>query len=206
MRAFLLVIAVVAIGGGAYWLWGPTAEETPAQNQDTTVTPNPATTSTDEVVAEESDAEVITDSTELEALFASGGNVRCDYESTVEGTVHSGTIYHNANNDGYRISSVSTVDGDTFETDMIMRDQTLYTWGTSPMGEIAYEMELPEDSGPTEFLEGNMEMTPAPDDAASESESVRYECAATDVDPELFELPSGVEFTTMGGMMPAGAM
>lgn len=207
MRSLIIVVAIAVVGGGAYWMWGPTADESPTQNQDSIVTPNPADEQAEPNEPVANEEQVITDNAELEALFASGSSVRCDYESSVEGTVHSGTIYHNPSNDGYRISSVSTMEGDTFETDMIMRDRTLYTWGSSPMGEMAYQMDLSEDSSPTELLEGNLEMPATADDTPEADNSVRYECVQADLSADLFELPDDIEFTPMGGgMMPAGSM
>lgn len=209
MRAFILIVVIMALGGGAYWLWGPSADTDQTQNQDTVVEPNPATTTTENEEADEpagTDMTTITTTAELEAMFTRGENIRCKYRSNVEGTDHSGTIYYDFASNAYRIENTSVIEGDSYETDIIMRDQTLYTWGTSLMGEMAYEMSLPENSGPAEMLEGNFEMPNVADDTAPVDQSVVYECVETTVDPALFELPDGVEFMSMSDMMPAGSM
>lgn len=212
MRAFILIVAVVIIGGGAYWFWGPTAGDDSEVEVDQTVTSNPADSqggadqATDGDTSISADAQVITNTSDLEALFASGDSIRCEYESSVDGVANVGTVNFDPSIEGYRVTGATTIEGEVHETNMIMQDETLYTWGSSPMGQVAFMMPVPEDSGPSDLLEGNMEMPSTADDVPPDDRSVRYECVTTNLDAALFELPEDIEFTSMGGMMPAGGM
>lgn len=204
MRALILVIAVIVIGAGSYWLWGPTSNVQTPEKQTTAVTPTPATTTASDNEPVNNDTEIITNTAELETFLAKGGTVQCEYESRVKEVTNSGTMYFDTNANTYRIDGTTTMGEETLETQMLVRDSTLYTWGTSPVaGEVAYQMALPEEAGPSEFLDESMEMPEAADSTTPADTSVRYECFAAELSADLFTLPEGVEFTSMSDMMPA---
>lgn len=123
----------------------------------------------------------------LRGLMSLDQNIQCDFTSYTEETAGSvaGTVYVS----GERIRADFDMEqaDTTIASHLIVNDDQIYAWTVSSQGTYAYTFSLSEANDTEEGA----------DSFASLDDRVTYTCRAWEADASKFELPSGIEFTSM---------
>lgn len=185
-KPILIVIVLLLLVGGGYFGY-KTLKKTPAQQETgtTTETEQPETT-------EESSF-----SGTLKDLFTMGRNAKCTYSFSEEGTENSGVMYISGKN-LRGDNTLKTADGTTMESSMILKDNTMYTWGSS----MPYGLKLTVEEEMLDTDSEDSEEPTVPENIASFQKSLDYKCLPWIVDSSKFELPENVEFKDMSALIP----
>lgn len=172
----VLFLGVAVVGGGTYLVINNKTE-------------------TEVAIEESDDSENETDEmftsgeSSLRGLMSLNQNIQCDFTSYTEETGGSvaGTVYVS----GERIRGdfdMEQAEADTtIASHLIVNDDQIYAWTVSPQGTYAYTFSLSEANDTEEGA----------DSFASLDDQVTYTCRAWEADASKFELPSGIEFTSM---------
>ena len=125
-------------------------------------------------------------------LLALGTNVMCtisytpkDFEGKIEGTVY--VSGENMRADFFMSSAIGNI-----ETSVINTGDTGYTWGTTPMGEIALMFETSTNIQDTQAIQDSSE--PTDEVPFNMDENISYTCERWSVDKSKFVPPSDINF------------
>ncbi len=124
----------------------------------------------------------------LKNLIAYKGSQKCTFTSSTSNSSSSGTVY--VSNGQMRGDFVSHAQGGTYESHMIVKDNTSYVWGTGMPGGFKMSFDAMSSSG-----QGNNS------GAVDPNAPVNYSCSAWSADASLFVLPAGIQFNDLGAMM-----
>lgn len=170
----VLFLGVAVVGGGTYLV---------INNKTSTEV------ATEESVDSESETNEIFTGGEssLRGLMSLGQNIQCDFTSYTEETGGSvaGTVYVS----GERIRGdfdMEQADA-TLASHLIVNGDQIYAWTVSPQGTHAYTFMLAEANDPEERSNSFVSL----------DDRVTYTCRAWEVQASKFELPGGIEFTSM---------
>jgi hypothetical protein len=202
MRIILTLIAVLFVGAGATWYTVTSEDGQDLENVATSTQRAPDTTA---VAAQETQAaRTAISGTDLTKIFATHDTVHCEYKSVAQGTTHTGTLWYAKGHNAYRIIDRLRQSDKTYTTNTLVDGSTVYTWGRTLSGTVAYTMPLPEDAVPEQVLTGSIE-PPAHSDTSTVRD-VQLECFAESIPPGKLQKPEGVEFQSMAETMPTRAM
>lgn len=179
-----ILVGIIIIGGGVWWL-----SNEPDQDASGTTGTTETVTTEDDVTPPETTTMEGTAS--MRELIARDEAMTCTFSfASTDGVSGDGTGYF-AGDERMRMESTVTQDGETYEVDYIINDDTMYMWGNTAQGTFGMQMTLTES-----------------DAAASESDipvgvddDITYSCSSWSVDESLFEIPTEVEFMDMSTMM-----
>lgn len=171
MKILYTLIALVVVGGGAWYLMQGTVE---APTQDA----NGA--QMNEVPAAAPDEQKFSGS--MQELMARGGSWTCDVSSTAGGVNSSGTTY--SANGMVRSDFTSSIPQvGNIESHIIVRDGFAYTW-TSMMNQ-GFKFPIGEAEGEAEV---------SAEVAAQVNQDYNFSCTPWVVDESVFTLPSTIAF------------
>lgn len=130
----------------------------------------------------------------IKELLEFGKNIICDisYVFDANGNQYStgeyggsleGTVY--VAGDNFRADLLMITNDGFMESSVIHTDSKGYTWGTTPLGEIAIMFDIEESA-----TEGSQE----PSEVFGADENVTYDCRGWGVDPTKFIPPSDITF------------
>lgn len=128
-------------------------------------------------------------SSSLFDLLTKGGNQKCDFASSDNGTDSKGTAY--ISGDKMRVDLESTVDGKTSTSYIIRNADTNYIWGSDVKQGIKVtlsEEDLKNDTQVNQYI--------------NSKENVDYNCAPWAADNSKFNPPTDIKFTDFTSMMP----
>ena len=171
MKILYALIALVVVGGGAWYLTQGTVEA-PTQESDRA--------QTNTAPANPNDQQTFSGS--LQELMARGGSWTCDVSSTAGGVTSSGTTYV-ANGMVRSDFSSDIPQVGNIESHMIVRDGLAYTW-TSMMNQ-GFKFPIAEAEGEAEV---------SAEVAAQVNQNYDFSCRAWSADASKFALPADVTF------------
>jgi hypothetical protein len=175
-----ILVAVVAVAGGGYYLWSNQAA--PAQtNSQTGQIPS----TSQQVQGQTQTAQAGAYSGSLADLAARGGTWKCSVNSTANDAASSGTTYVSGNL--VRADFTTTVASyGKVESHLIVRDGYTYTWSpVMPQGIKTSVTSSGQGSGA------------ASGQGANANASYSYDCQPWTADASLFVLPTNVTFRAM---------
>lgn len=181
-----IIVALVVVGGGAYFFLGGTGEE---MN-------DPSTSSGQgEEVMEENNEEVSDESENftgnLASLFGLGRNVMCSFAQNDEFAEGSGTVYVAGDRVRADYQMMIKEGGGQMNGSSIVKDDTVYAWGSTPFGDFATKHSQLDDADTGNGDSQGFDL----------NEELDYECKRWNVDNSKFDLPSGVNFDDINANM-----
>jgi hypothetical protein len=195
MKKIAIVFGVVAllVGGVGVGVWRIRQGVTPE-----TTGPVPAVVSPEETDTAVSDH--VTGQDSFKSLLALGKTLECTFRTNDEKMPAEGTAFFNKGK--LRVDTMYTGASSSVETaNMIISDDTMYTWSKTSAGSFAIKMPLSAiPVSPTNTQ---------PEKSVSLESKVQYDCKPWQVDGSVFVPPTDITFMDMGEMMkglPAGMM
>lgn len=177
----VVIVAAIAIGGGAY-----VVSKNKAAKVDT---------SADVKADAKADAKLDAKAKgSLSSLLKLGKNVMCKFSSTAGGNNSSGTMYIAANGDT-RGDFKMVTSGGSVTSSMIMKGGVWYGWS----GSQGVKMAVPENAGVDNAAAAQAEKY------VDLNAEVDYSCSDWSVDGSKFTLPAGVNFIDVKAMLEGAA-
>lgn len=129
----------------------------------------------------------------LRDLIARGEALECSFTfADEEGVAGEGTSFFA--NGQMRMDAVVTQDNSEHMVSYILKDDTMYTWGTSAdMGQFAITM--------PGTMNTELDATSEAEAPVGVDEDVTYDCKSWSVDNSVFAIPADLEFMDMGAIM-----
>lgn len=179
----IAIIAVLAIGGGAYVVSknkakAPVPEDNPETQANAQADANANANANLGLNAKGS----------LRSLMGMGKNVMCTFESTSGSTASSGTVYIAANG-----SMRGDFKAAGLTSGMITKDGYMYGWTDSSSSGMKIKMDAQEQA----------EIQTEAAQAVDIDSEVDYECSEWSVDQSKFDLPAKIEFVDVKALLNA---
>lgn len=171
----IVIISILIVGGGALVLLN--------ENDTAEITGTPAPSVQTSGNTQEDGLDVPESFTgNLTQLFAFGKNITCTFTQNDEDVTGTGTIYVSGNRmRGDFVMNFNQGEG-TLSASTIQKDNTIYSWGSSPFGDFSTKVAMQADDISDDS------------DGIDFDEDIDYNCKKWDVNNSMFVPPSDVQF------------
>jgi hypothetical protein len=186
----IAIVAVLAIGGGAYVV-SKNKAKAPAEGDNAETQANANADANANANANLG----VNAKGSLRSLLGLGKNVMCTFKSEAGDVVSSGTVYVAANGN-MRGDFKMGANADTQSSSMMVKDGYSYVWS----GKQGVKMKASAEASAQAGAEGEAKQT------VNLDEQVDYSCSNWTMDASKFTLPSGVEFIDLEAMLKGGAV
>lgn len=189
-KVLIAILGIAVVGGGILLL-----THSPSSDESTVTTQQTSEQNQEEYTeVEESN---LKGSGSLAQLFGKGENIRCEFNSTIEGQSSSGVFY--TDGERFRVDAVHTTSEGTITSNIINDGEYAYTWGDTPNGTIG--IKTPHTNMDTS-VDSYGEFSAQDEGSYVDiDEQVTYDCDRWNVDASVFVPPSTIEFMDMETMM-----
>ncbi len=186
----IAVIAVLAIGGGAYVVTKNKASDNKVEDGRRGDVQYEDKTAAEGDINAEANINVNAKGS-LRSLLALGKDTMCTFSSTTEGVSSSGTVY--VSTDGsMRGDFTSQTSAGTQTSSMIVKGETSYFWN----GSQGVKMNVKSDTSTSTQTKSNVDL----------DSPVDYKCGNWSKDDSKFALPTSVNFLDIEAMMKGSAL
>jgi hypothetical protein len=191
-KPLLIAIAVLVLGGAAWFLLAPPTADAPTTAD---VTNESSETAAPVAAMDEQSEPALSGSASFVELMRRGEDYHCTFRSEADGMVSTGEFY--TDGERYRVMADTTYDGGQAASNMLTDGTTTYVWSDTPDGTVALMMPNEDTVAAPATPEGYG----ADDTMINPNEAVEYECERWSVDEAIFAVPADIEFMDMQAMM-----
>lgn len=182
-KVLIGIVALLVIGGGAYFLLGSKDTETTTSRTTGVVENELPSDGSDKLIGEGA----------LSALFDMGTPMTCTF--TTEDAEGSSKGVFKQSGSKYRVNVVTVGSGGTYETNMINNGDKTFVWGDGTLGDTALMYSNVEGEDDTFFGDDEDE------EGFDADQSASYDCDLGLVSGSEFVPPANIDFMDMDTMM-----